>query len=199
MTDVLPPRHQCVTRYVDVIDGSAQLPVMLAGPHRGRPVIMFDDPSQTTSPYDAVRERLHVATFRTVVIPAYNGLTPKSVITVLDQLQVPGGLLVGDCAGGDLAWGTAAAHGPRFTGLVVIDSGHPSVADPAGRVRDTQCPAVELDTTMLVSSRAAQTVARASRRMVRGDFRLVEAAGPRRSRHFTTHLATEIVVRALSR
>lgn len=199
MTDVLAPKHRCVTRYVDVTDGGAQLPVMLAGPNRGRPIIMFDDPAQTTSPYETVRERLHVAMFKTVVIPAYNGLTPKSVVMVLDQLQVPGGLLVGDRAGGDLAWSIAAAHGARFTGLVVIDRGHPGIADAAGDVRDTTCRAVEVDTTVLASSRAAQTAAWASRRMVHGEFRLVEAAGPRSSRHFTTQLATEIVVRALSR
>ena len=68
-----------------------------------------------------------------------------------------------------------------------------------GVIRDDDCPAVEVDTTILVSSRSAHAVARASRRHVHADFRLVELAGPRNSRHFTAQLATEIVVRALSR
>jgi len=199
MTEVLTAQDRRVTRYVDVIDGGAQVPVMLAGPPAGRAIIMFDEPSQTASWYEALRERLHVAMFRTVVIPAHDGLTPKSVVAVLDQLQVPGGLLVGDGVGGDLAWSVAAYQGSRFTGLVVIDSGHPGVADPAGKVCDITCPAVEVDTTALVSTPTTQALARASRRMVNGEFRLVEAAGRRSSRHFMTQLATEIVVRALSR
>lgn len=198
MTNATTPKYRQESRYVEAIDG-AHVPVMMSGPHRGRTLIMFDEPSQGASSYGLVLERLHVAMFRTIVISAHHGLTPKSVAAVLDRLNVQGGLLVGDCTGGDLAWRVAAAYGARFTGLVVIDSGHPGVPDFADDIRDIHCSAVELDTTAIVSTRAARAVATASRRMVQGEFRLVEAAGPRNSRHFTTQLATEIVVRALSR
>jgi pimeloyl-ACP methyl ester carboxylesterase len=195
---ISPPAYRELQRRVDAIDGF-QVPVTLSGPDEGRVVIMLDAAPSKANHYDIVRERLHVAMFRTITIPAYDGLRPKSVLGILDHFKVAGGLLVGDRTGGELAWSLAATQGERFTGLVVIDCGHPRVPDIDGVVRDKHCPAVEVDTTSLVSSRAAHAVAQASRRYVQGEFRLVELAGPRNSRHFTAQLATEIVVRALSR
>lgn len=185
-------------RHIDAIDGF-HVPVTLSGPAKGRVVIMFDETPANTASYDIVRERLHIAMFRTVTIPAYDGLSPKSVVGILDQLKVAGGLLVGDGAGGALAWSLAATERQRFTGLVVVDCGHPGVPDTDGTIRDRDCPAVEIDTTAMVSTRAAHAVACASRRYVHGEFRLVDLAGPKKSRHFTTQLAAEIVVRALCR
>jgi hypothetical protein len=83
--------------------------------------------------------------------------------------------------------------------LVTIDVGHPRVPDTDGVIRDPDCPAVQVDTTALVSTPAAHAIARASRRYVHGDFRLVELAGRRRSRHFTAQLAAEIIVRSFWR
>jgi pimeloyl-ACP methyl ester carboxylesterase len=182
---------------ITAIDGS-QVPVTLSGPVKGRVVIMFEEAPHRTEHYGILRGRLHVAMFRTVVISADKRLSSKSAIGILDQLEVAGGLLVGDGAGGELAWNLAAAYRERFTGLVAIDCGHPRVPDLDGVIRDKDCPAVEVDTTVLASTRAAHAVARASRRFVHGEFRLVELAGPRRSRHFAAQLATEIVVRAIS-
>jgi hypothetical protein len=198
MINASMPTHPQSMRHVDAIDG-LKVPVTLSGPEKGRVVIMFDETPQRTDAYDIVRQRLHLAMFRTMVIPAHAKLRPKSVIDILDQLKVPGGLLLGDGAGGELAWSLAATERERFTGLVVIDVGHPRVPDTGGAIRDNHCPAVEVDTTALVSTRAAHAVARASRRYVHGEFRLVELAGPRTSRHFTAQLATEIVLRSFSR
>jgi len=193
----IPMCHQSM-RKVDAIDGF-QVPVTLSGPDKGRVVIMLDETPTTTDAYEIVGRRLHLAMFRTVVIPAHERLNPKSVIDMLDRLKVPGGLLVGDGTGGELAWSLAATERERFTGLVVIDVGHPRVPDTGGAIRDNHGPAVEVDTTALVSTRAAHAVARASRRYVHGEFRLVELAGPRASRHFAAQLATEIVLRSFSR
>ncbi len=184
--------------HADAIDGIT-VPVMMSGPDTGRTIIMLDEPPHTIDAYDSVRERLHVAMFRTVVVSTSNGLTAKAIIAVLDQLKIVGGLLVGDGACGELAWSLAATHTGRFTGLVVIDCGHPAVPDAEGNIRDIDCPAVEVDTTALVSSSATQAVARASRRLVQGEFRMAELAGRRTSQYFTTQLAAEIVMRALSR
>ena len=192
------PTHRQSLYHVDAIDGF-QVPVRLSGPDKGRVVIMFDGTPRTTDSYDIVRERLHVAMFRTVAFPAHEGLSSKAIIGILDRLKVAGGLLVGDGAGGELAWDLAATHRERFTGLVVVDCGHPRVPNDDGVIRDKHCPAIEVDTTALVSTRATHAVARASRRYVHGEFRLVELAGPRKSRHFTAQLTAEIVVRALSR
>jgi len=192
------PTYRQSMRYIDAIEGF-QVPVTLSGPENGRTVIMIDETPQKTDVYDIVRQRLHVAMFRTVLIPAHATLSPKSVVDMLDQLKVAGGLLVGDGMGGDLAWRLAATQRERFTGLVVIDVGHPRVPDNAGVIRDEHCPAVDVDTTAMVGTRAAQAVAQASRRYVHGEFRLVELAGPRKSRHFTAQLAAEIVLRSFSR
>jgi pimeloyl-ACP methyl ester carboxylesterase len=184
-------------RHVDAVDGFP-VRVKLAGPDTGRVVVMFDEKSSETSAFEDVRQRLHVAMLRTVTIPVDRRLTAKSVLDLLDRLRVPGGLLVGDRTGGDLAWEVAATHHERFTGLVVIDSGHPRVPDIGRVIRDERCRPVHAATTALVSSPAAHAVARASRRYVHGDFRLTELAGPRGSRHFTAQMATEIVLRSHS-
>ncbi len=192
-----PPASLESIRHVDAIEGF-RVPVKVSGPDNGRVVVIFDEPSPETAAFDAVRQRLHAAMLRTVVIPMDRGLTAKSVVGVLDRLGVPGGLLVGDRAGADVAWEVAATQRERSTGLVVIDSGHPRVPDTNGVTRDQHCPPVHADTTALVSTGAAQAVARASRRYVHGEFRLTELAGRRKSRHFTAQLAAEIVLRSHS-
>ena len=113
----------------------------------------------------------------------------------MDMLEVQWGLLVGDRIGGELAWELAATRLDRFIGLVVIDRGHPRVADQSGVVRDEHCPPVEMNTTALVSTPAARAVARASQRYVYGDFRLVELLGRRNAQESTAQLAAEIVMR----
>ena len=198
MIDASLPTYRQSMRAVTTIDGSP-VPVTVSGPSTGRVVIMFEETPRSTESYDIVRERLHVAMLRTVVIPTQIRLTSKSVIGFLDQLEIAGGLLVAEAAGGELAWNLAATFSERFTGLVAIDSGHPRVPNVEDVIGDKDCPAVEVDTTVLVSTSAAHAVARASKRYVHAEFRLVELAGPRKSRHFTVQLATEIVVRALSR
>lgn len=193
-----PPTYRKSIRYVTAIDGTTT-EVTLSGPVSDRTVILIDKPTDPSAACDTLRERLHVARFRTVAIPAYSGLTAKSIVGFLDQLRIAGGLLVGDSAGAELAWDLAATYRERFTGLLVIDCGHPAVPGVEGSIRDRTCPAVDVDTTIMASSRFAYAVASASRRHVHGDFRMVELSGPRGSRHFIAQLATEIVVRALSR
>lgn len=184
-------------RYVATVDGF-RVPVSVAGPANRCAVVVFDDTRHTPGTYSALRERLHrlhIAAMRTIVVGVDPRLTAKSVLGVLDTVGVAGSVLVGDGAGAELGWKLAAGHPERFTGLVVIDAGHPRAPDVNGVIRDENCPYVQVDTTALVSTPATRTVAQASRRYVRGDFRLVELAGWRGSRHFTAQLATEIVLR----
>lgn len=192
------PNHHRLRRTVSAVDGAA-VSVTLTGPALGRTIIMLEEPDRNSIGQDALRERLQVAMFRIVTIPVDARLSAKSIIGFLDQLRIASGLLVGDGAGAELAWDLASCHRERFTGLVVIDRGHPRVPNAEGIVRDADCPAVEVDTTILVEGRSTHGVARASRRHVHADFRLVDFAGPPNSRHFTAQLATEIVMRALSR
>ncbi|KMO78454.1 hypothetical protein EV589_4577 [Mycobacterium sp. BK558] len=176
------------------VDGIG-VPVEVAGPEKGSVVVLLGAAQKTPAAYEAVCQRLHTASLRTVVIGPDPRLTAKSVIGILDALEVRWALLVGDRFGGELAWELAATRLDRFIGLVVIDRGHPRVADLSGVVRDEHCPPVELNTTALVSSSAARAVAKASQRFVYGEYRIVDLLGRRQAADSTAQLAAEIVMR----
>lgn len=176
------------------VDG-VKVPVDVAGPDKGSVVVVLGAAHQSLSAYDAVCQRLHTASLRTVVVGPDPRLTAETVIGVLDALEVKWALLVGDRVGGELAWELAATRLDRFIGLVVIDRGHPRVADMSGVIRDEHCPPVEMNTTALVSTPASRAVARASQRYVYGDYRLVELLGRRNAHESTAQLAAEIVLR----
>jgi pimeloyl-ACP methyl ester carboxylesterase len=176
------------------VDGFG-VPVSVSGPEKGPVVVLLGAGQHAAGAYDAVCQRLHTASLRTVLISPDRRLTPKSVVGILDTLGVKWALLVGDRVGGDLAWELAASRLDRFIGLVVIDRGHPRVADMAGVVRDEHCPPVEINTTALVSTPAARAVAKASQRYVYGDYRLVDLLGRRNAAESTAQLAAEIVLR----
>src|SRR6201992_154423 len=149
------------------------------GPEKGSVVVLLCAAERALTAYEAVCERLHAASLRTIVVGPDPRLTPKSVVGILDVLDVSWGVLVGDRDGAELAWELAATRLDRFTGLVVIDRGHPRGAEHLGVRRDNDCPPVEINTTSLVSNSAAHSVARASQRFVYGDYRIVEVLGRR--------------------
>lgn len=171
------------------------VPVDVAGPEKGSAVVLLGAAQHSPAAYDGVCQRLHTASLRTVVIGADPRLTSEAVVGILDAIDVRWALLVGDRHGGELAWELAATRLDRFIGLVVIDRGHPRVADPAGVVRDQHCPPVEMNTTALVSTTASRAVAKASQRFVYGDYRLVDLLGRRNAADSTAQLAAEIVLR----
>jgi len=170
------------------------VPVAVAGPEAGVVVVILGDRNRATGAYDALCERLHLAALRTVVIGFDARLTRASVPSLLDGLGIRWAVLVGDGAGGDLAWELAATAAGRFVGLVVIDRGHPRVANPQGMVPDDDFPPVRVDTTVLVSSPAAREVARRSRRFVHSDCRVVDLVRAH-GEESTAQLAAEIVLR----
>lgn len=170
------------------------VPVAVAGPEQGVVVVILGDGQRAPTAYDAVCERLHVASLRTVVVGFDPRLTPKSVVGILDALRIEWAVVVGDRAGAELAWELAATRLGRFVGLVVIDRGHPRVADRDGVVRGEHCPPVEIGTTVLVSSPAARAVARASQQYVYAEYRVVQL-GRRTVQESTAQLAAEIVLR----
>jgi len=176
------------------IDGFP-IPVAVSGPESGPVVVVLGAAQLAPTAYDAVCERLHTASLRTIVIGPDPRLTAKSVVGILDALDIQWGVLVGDRVGAELAWDLAATRLDRFTGLVVIDRGHPRVADPGGVIRDEHCPPVEMNTTALVSTPAARAVVTASQRFVYADFRLVDLLGRRNAQESTAQLAAEIVLR----
>lgn len=110
------------------------------GPEQGSVVVLLCAAQRAPGAYEAVCERLHTASLRTIVVGPDPQLTPKSVVGILDVLDISWGVLVGDRTGGEVAWELAATRLDRFTGLVVIDRGHPRVADQAGVIRDRDCP-----------------------------------------------------------
>jgi pimeloyl-ACP methyl ester carboxylesterase len=171
------------------------VPVGVSGPENGVVVVILGDEQRELAAYDAVCERLHTASLRTIVIGLDPRLTPKSVIGILDGLGIGWAVVVGDRAGGDIAWELAATKLGRFVGLVVVDRGHPRVADVNGVVRDDHCPPVEIGTTVLVSTPVGRTVARNSQRFVYADYRCVDLLGRRNAQESTAQLAAEIVLR----
>src|ERR1700758_1128971 len=150
------------------------VPVAVAGPEKGVVVVILGDEQRAPMAYDAVCERLHTATIRTVVIGLDRRLTPKSVVGILDAVGVGWAVVVGDRAGGELAWELAATKLGRFVGLVVIDRGHPRAAAPTGEVAADHGPPVEIGTPVLVSPPAARAVARASQRFVYAEYRVAD-------------------------
>ncbi|CDO30467.1 alpha/beta hydrolase [Mycobacterium vulneris] len=182
---------------VATIDGFTT-PVDVSGPEQGSTVVVLSAGHHGPAAYEPICRRLHTASLRTVIIGPDPRLTAKSVVGILDSLNIKWALLVGDRLGGELAWELAATRLDKFIGLVVVDRGHPRVADATGSVRDDGCPPVEMNTTVLVSSPAARAVAKASQRYVYGDFRLVEIAGRRNAGDSTAQLAAEIVLRTSS-
>ncbi|OBF22556.1 alpha/beta hydrolase [Mycobacterium sp. ACS4331] len=171
------------------------IPVDVSGPETASAVVLLGAARQATAAYEGVCQRLHTASLRTVVIGPDPRLKPESVISILDWLDVPWAVLVGDRSGADLAWPLAARRLDRFTALVVVDRGHPSAPDVNGHVLDETCPPVEMNTTALVSTPAAREAVQSSQRYVFGDFRVVDMLGRRNAAESTAQLAGEIVLR----
>jgi len=169
--------------------------VRVTGPGRGPYVVVLGAAQNPIAAYDNLCERLHTAALRTVVIGADPRLHPKAVVAVLEALDVPWSIVVGDRFGAELAWELAATRPDRFTGLVVIDRGHPGSPDALGVVRDRDCPPVEVDTTALTTSPSARKVARISQRFVHSDYRVVDFAARSNAVMATAQLAAEIVLR----
>lgn len=171
------------------------VPVALSGPENGTVVVLLAAEQRPPGAYDALCQRLHNASLRTVVIGADPRLTAKSVIGLLDSLGISWAVVVGDRDSAELAWKLAATKLGRFAGLVAIDRAHPRVPDATGAITDDNCPPVEIATTVLVSSPAAREAAREGQRFVFGDYRVVDLLGRRNAHESTAQLATEIVLR----
>ncbi len=171
------------------------IPVDVSGPEKSPVVVLLGAANAATSAYEGVCQRLHTASLRTVVVGPDPRLTADSVIGVLDWLDIRWAVLVGDRVGAELAWDLAAWRLDRFTALVVVDRGHPRIADQSGMIRDDACPPVEMNTTALVSNAASRAIAQASQRYVYGDFRMVDLLGRRNAAESTAQLASEIVLR----
>jgi pimeloyl-ACP methyl ester carboxylesterase len=153
--------------------------VEVDGPENAAVVVVLGAAQQGPAAYDAICRRLHTAALRTVVIAADPRLSPKSVVAVLDTLGVRWAILVGDRKGAELAWELAATRLDRFTG------GHPE-----------DCPPVEINTTVLVTTSAARSAAQSSQRYVYGELRVVEMTARRSAEEATAQVAAEIVMRS---
>ncbi|NLU81500.1 alpha/beta hydrolase [Rhodococcus sp. HNM0569] len=156
-------------------------------------------PGATDAPevFDDVCSRLHTSDLRTVVPDVRDGLDADTVMGVLDALGVGWVHLVGVDEGAELAWQLAARQFGRFTSLVVADRGHPAVPSLNGIAPGTDCPAVELPTTVLVADERRAPEAEGSGRYVYADFRVVELGGVTSvPMHAPAEFATEIVLRS---
>ena len=166
------------------------IPVGVSGPENAPVVVLLGAAQQAVAAYDPVCARLHTANLHTVAIGADERLTAAAVLGVLDTLGVRWAVLVGDREGAELAWELAATRLDRFTGLVVVDRGHPRASDDG-----SECPPVEVNTTVLVSTPAGRAAAQGSHRFVYGDYRVVDVPARRTAAESVAQLAGEIVLR----
>src|ERR1700740_2863145 len=95
--------------------------VAVSGREKGVVVVILGDEQRAPMAYDAVCERLHTASIRTVVIGLDRRATLQAVAGLLVGLGIGWAVVVGDRAGGELAWELAATKLGRFVGLVVVD------------------------------------------------------------------------------
>lgn len=64
------------------------VPVSVTGPDKGPFVVILGAAQHAPAAYDAVCQRLHTASLRTVVIGSDPRLHPKAVMGILDTLDV---------------------------------------------------------------------------------------------------------------
>lgn len=122
-----------------------------------------------------------------------------AVVSAFDQLGLQWVNVVGIADGAVAAWETAARHFGRATSLTVLDRGHPAAADAGGAVVDTDCPAVEVATTLVLASADYREQAYASGRHALSDYRVVDltaAAADSGPAELATALATEVILRS---
>src|SRR3954453_1772841 len=99
------------------VDGFG-VPVDVAGPDKGSVVVVLGGAHHAAAADDAVCQRLHTASLRTIVIGPDPRLTAKSVVGILDALDVKWALLVGDRIGGELGWELGWTRRDRLLGVV---------------------------------------------------------------------------------
>lgn len=160
---------------VAVVGGNCT--VRLGGPQSKHTVLLLPGAGDGPEVYDDVSERLHNSDLRTIAPESLSGLDETTVMALLDELTVGWVNLVGIREGAELAWNLAARQFGRFASLVVVDRGHPAVADHGGVVGGSACPPVELSTTVVVTDPARRAEADASGRLVYSDFRVVQLDG----------------------
>jgi hypothetical protein len=80
------------------------------GPEKGSVVVLLCAAQRALTAYEALCERLHTASLRTIVVGPDPRLTPKSVVGILDVLDVSWGVLVGDRDGVVELLGRRNAH-----------------------------------------------------------------------------------------
>ena len=176
--------------------GNGNCTVRIDGPESKHTVLLLPGAGDGPDVYDGVCERLHNSDLRTIVPEDITGLDETAVMGLLDELKVGWVNLVGSREGAELALSLAARQFGRFASLVVADRGHPAAPDAAGAVRGSDCPAVELPTTVMVGDPDRRAEADASGRFVYSDFRVVQLDGVSNvPAAAAAELATEIVLR----
>lgn len=184
---------------LQVATADGRCDVRVEGPQSAHVVALLRASDDPETAYDAVCERLHNSGLRTVVIGAHDQpLTVRSVIAVLDELSLAWVNLVGNKDGAEVAWLLAARTFGRFVSLIVVDRGHPAIADGQGRVLAEDCPAVEMPTTVLVGDPDYRDAAELSGRRVYSEFRVVQLPDGASVATAGGELATEIVLRTSS-
>ncbi|WP_027496723.1 MULTISPECIES: alpha/beta fold hydrolase [Nocardiaceae] len=180
--------------HVSAAGGSVS--VRVAGPDSRHAVLLLPDIGDSVDGYDSVSERLHNSDLKTVAVEDIDGVGDDAVLALLDELKLSWVHLVGSGAGAESAWRLAAKTFGRFASLIAVDRCHPAIADHRGIVRDADCPAIELPTTLVIGNSEMRPSADNSGRFVYSDFRVVALDGVEHvAADAPAALATEIVLR----
>ena len=180
---------------IQVAVGDGTRTVRLDGPDSKHVVLLLPGSGDSATVFDGVCERLHNSDLRTVVVESIDGLDHAGVLQLLDGLKLGWVNLVGNREGAEIAWVLAARTFGRVASLVVADSGHPAVAI-GGEALESDCPPVELPTTILAGKTLSRSDAEQSGRMVYADFRVVDVDGAANiPADAGPEFATEIILR----
>lgn len=181
---------------VSVSVGDAEYEVRCDGDHLSGAVLVIGSAGVAAEDYDDLCARLHNSGLRTITLPYAAGMDHRAALAAVDAAKAAWVHVAGHGEGAVVAWQFAARHFNRVSSLVVIGGGHPAASTAHAAASDSECPPVEVGTTIIASNAAEMNVAKASGPYVRGDLRIVSAS-PDGSRSDTAAIvATEVVLRS---
>ncbi|MCW4353913.1 alpha/beta hydrolase [Hoyosella sp. YIM 151337] len=180
---------------VSVSVGDAEYEVRCDGDHRSGAVLIIGSAGTAAEEYGDLCARLHNSGLRTITLPYRPGMDYKAALAAVDAAKAAWVHVAGHKEGAEVAWQFAARHFNRVSSLVVLGGGHPAAATAHAPASDTDCPAVEVGTTIIATDAAELTQAKASGPFVRGDLRIV-SANANGGNDASAIVATEVVLRS---
>ncbi|MBB3038589.1 hypothetical protein [Hoyosella altamirensis] len=182
---------------VSVSVGDTEYEVRCDGDHRSGAVLIIGSAGVAAELYDDLCARLHNSGLPTITLPYSPGIDHRAALAAVDAAKAAWVNVAGYGAGATVAWQFAARHFNRVSSLVVLGAAHPAAPTANAPAEDSECPPVEVGTTIISTSPAEMVQAKASGPFVRGDLRIVSASSEGSSgQDVAAIVATEVVLRS---